>query len=103
MGLMSFCRNEIAIAKNISPQDCISKEIKCGCFAPEDLNKLYSGIVDLEFCKKQLTQKEEFIKQKIYTWEGAQPIAWWQEPEIIVSGFVVTVSVTALVTFILTR
>ena len=65
--------------------------------------KVAMAIKDLEKCQVDLDAKNELIHERLETFAGSPSLAWWQTPEIIVSGVVVSVSVTALATMYIMR
>lgn len=72
------------------------------CYNPEQMQKLAEGLTDLKKCKIALAEKDHLIQESLMRFDDTGP-AWWQEPSFVVGGMVVSVSVTALVTYLIVR
>lgn len=64
------------------------------CFSKPELDKIAEGLRDLDYCKFDLKEARGFIHEM-----GSSPteaaVDWWQEPEWILGGIVVSFSVGA--------
>lgn len=96
--------SELALSQTFLPKDCFDQGVECSCYKKEDIDKIAKGVVELKTCKIELGEKERFIQERMMNPDGINPaIAWWQEPSIIVGGFVVTLSLTGIITYFVVK
>lgn len=62
-----------------------------------------TAIKDLETCHKTLELREKFIQESLIKIQPQTETAWWQEPEIIISGTVVSFGLGVLVASVFLR
>ena len=72
----------------------------CWCFAPKALDVLAQDLVEHKKCKIGLYEKENFIKNEMLKDKTTCAVSWWQTPEFVISGIVVSASVATVLTTI---
>lgn len=65
------------------------------CYDQAQLAVIAKGLNDLELCRKTLALREQFIEEaKI---NPPPESAWWQEPQMVVGGVVISFAVGSIV------
>jgi hypothetical protein len=91
--------------RGLSPDECSEYRIECTCYAPKQLNAIYKAITGYKKCRMEVIKKDEFIRKQVVVvpTEPEPEISWWQEPQTIVAGIVLSASVSALLTVYLIK
>lgn len=82
-----------------TPGECLEYQQECLCYKKESIDKIARAIVDLKLCQYSLKEREEYIKERYNTFNSSHGEAWWQQPEIVISGVVISFSLGALLTY----
>lgn len=69
------------------------------CLSSTEQAKVSKAILDLEKCNSSLKLKDELIQARLATGGGTPALAFWQEPQFVIGGIVVTASVATLIGF----
>lgn len=67
----------------------------CVCLVPIDLKKIAAEIATAESCKFEVTKLREFAEHGVVA--PVDHTTWWQQPEVIIGGVVVGVSLGFMV------
>ena len=79
------------------PYECSMNVVGCSCYNPIQLKKMADSIVELKKCQLTLIEKNNLLQERFIKFESAGE-AWWQEPEMIIGGIVVSASLASLIT-----
>lgn len=87
--------------RGLSPNECSKYKVECICYGPDQLDRIYADLIGHKKCLAELEEKNEYIKKEVIVAPTLPPaeLNWWQEPEAIFAGLVVSVSVSSLLTF----
>ena len=67
------------------------------CYSPAEVDKIAQAITELQKCENELFMRRAFIDEAITAQEPPKQLAWFQEPQMIVGGLVVSFSAGLLV------
>lgn len=62
----------------------------CQCFSPPQLKIIANGIQDLKKCEFALIEKERLIQEDLIKFKQKSDVAWWQEPNFVAGGVVLS-------------
>jgi hypothetical protein len=79
------------------PCDYNESEPGCRCFTYEEVIKLGKGLTDRKKCRAEMAEKDLFIEEHMLS---GQDTEFWQEPEIIIGGVVVSFSAGAIIGYL---
>lgn len=74
------------------------------CYTVAERQTIAQAITDLKICRVSLAAKDELIQKNMLSFDGvhAGP-SFWQAPEFVFGGIVVSVAAGGLVTFLIMR
>ncbi len=75
----------------------------CHCYSPSQLKLIANGIQDLKKCEFALTEKERLIQENFIQFQGKSDVAWWQEPNFVAGGVVLSFGLGLTVGVLLLR
>jgi hypothetical protein len=79
-------------AKENQKIECNDFDAGCRCYTPGQLKIIATGIQDLKKCEFALAEKERLIEQDFVQFKNKSDVAWWQEPNFVAGGVVLSFS-----------
>ena len=73
------------------------------CYSHEDVEKIAQAITDLRKCENELFLRKAFIDETITAQEPPKQVAWWQEPQMVAGGLVLSFSTGLLVSLLIAK
>ena len=86
---------EPKIGKILEPSDCMTDD-ECVCFSGTLADLVSERLLELEKCRSKVESLEKFNDKMVPVAVPLEPY-FWQEPEFIIGGIVVGVSVGAVI------
>jgi hypothetical protein len=83
------------LSLNTSPK-IATVQVNNHCYTEEQVGKLAVAITDLQKCQVELLGKQKLIDEKLTLQPVEAGARWWQEPQMIVGGMVVSFSIGSL-------
>ena len=78
------------------PRSHVPHHRNATCFSAEDMSKISTGLKELKVCRELLKNAQAFIETR----QLKAPVQWWQEPTVVVSGVVISLSLGAYAGYI---
>lgn len=73
------------------------------CYSPAEVDRIAQAITDLTKCENELFMRRAFIDEAITAQEPPKQSAWWQEPQMVVGGLVVSFSAGLIAAILLSK
>jgi len=85
----------IRVGKILEPSGCMTDD-ECVCFSGTLADLVSERLLELEKCRSKVESLEKFNDKMVPVAVPLEPY-WWQEPEFVIGGIVVGVSVGAVI------
>lgn len=71
----------------IEASECVAKRVACTCYLPSTIDIIAADLMAFEKCEAESLSKTVVINSLR---NNPPPLEWWQEPEYVVGGMVVS-------------
>ena len=89
-----YFSSDVALAQRTGPDGNMN------CYTISETKKIARAISNLEVCQTKLKLRDDLINSARFS---EQYVQWWQEPQIIASGLVISFSLGAVIGILVTH